>query len=80
MMREKTRSLTIWTMIPGKKLKMKNLMKLVKEFIFGRRAEPVCQIKTTLRTVYPTNQPSEWEWKQEFRVGMMCGKKAIYLN
>lgn len=55
-------------------------MKLVKEFIFGRRAEPVCQIKTTLRTVYPTNQPSEWEWKQEFRVGMMCGKKAIYLN
>lgn len=56
------------------------IMKLIKEFIFGRRAEPVCQIKTTLRTVYPPNQPNEWVWKQEFRVGAMCGKKAIYLN
>ena len=64
----------------GKKTKMKKLMKLIKEFFFGRRAEPVCQIKTTLRTVYPPNQPDEWAWKQEFKVGMMCGKKAIYLN
>lgn len=55
-------------------------MKLVKEFIFGRRADAVCQIKPGVHTVYPPNQPDEWAWKQEFRVGMMCGKKAIYLN
>ena len=67
-------------MIPGKKTKMKKLMKLIKEFFFGRRADAVCQIKVGLKTTYPPNQPDEWTWKQEFRVGMMCGKKAIYLN
>lgn len=55
-------------------------MVYIKEFLFGKRAEPVCQIKTGVHTVYPPNQPDEWAWKQEFRVGMLCGKKAIYLN
>ncbi len=70
----------IWMMTHGKKIKMKTLMKLIKEFIFGRRADAVCQIKPGVHTVYPPNQPDEWAWKQEFKVGMMCGKKAIYLN
>ena len=55
-------------------------MTLIKEFLFGRTAQPVCQIKLGFTTTYPTNQPNEWEWKQEFKVGSMCGKKAIYLN
>ena len=55
-------------------------MVYIKEFLFGRRAEAVCQIKLGVHTTYPPNQPDEWAWKQEFRVGAMCGKKAIYLN
>ena len=55
-------------------------MKLFKEFIFGRRAEAVCQIKTTLRTIYPPHQPEEWEWKKEFKVGMLHGRQPIYLD
>jgi hypothetical protein len=66
--------------IPGKKSKMKKLMKLFKEFIFGRRADAVCQIKTTLHTTYPPHQPEEWEWKKEFKVGMLHGRQPIYLD
>lgn len=55
-------------------------MKWIKELLFGRRAEAVCRIKLGFKTTYPPNQPDEWVWKQEFRVGMLCGKKAIYLN
>ena len=56
------------------------MIKFIKELLFGRRAEPVCQIKTTLRTVYPPHQPDEWQWKEEFKVGMLHGKQAIDLN
>ena len=55
-------------------------MKWLKEFLFGRRADAVCRIKLGFKTTYPVNQPDEWAWKQEFRVGAMCGKQAIYLN
>lgn len=55
-------------------------MTLIKELLFGRAATPVCDIKLGFTTTYPPNQPDEWTWKQEFRVGMMCGKKAIYLD
>ncbi len=39
--------------------------------IFGIRAkgEPVKQ--PTFRTSYPENQPSEFDWYQEFRVGSL---------
>jgi hypothetical protein len=61
-------------------LKMKKLMIYIKELLFGRRADAVCQIKLGCTTIYPPNQPNEWEWKQEFRVGMLHGKKTVYLN
>lgn len=55
-------------------------MKFIKELLFGRRADAVCQIKLGFKTTYPPNQPNEWAWKQEFRVGMMSDRKTIYLN
>lgn len=67
-------------MIHEKKIKMKKLMTLIKEFLFGRTAEPVCHIKLGFTTVYPANQPDEWEWKQEFRFGMLHGRKPIHLD
>jgi len=56
------------------------IMKFIKELLFGRRADAVCQIKLGFKTTYPPNQPNEWAWKQEFRVGMMSDRKTIYLN
>lgn len=55
-------------------------MTLIKEFLFGRTAEPVCHIKLGFTTVYPANQPDEWEWKQEFKFGMLHGRKPIHLD
>jgi len=62
----------------GKKSKMKKLMKLIKEFIFGRRAEPICKIITTHRTVQPKLHSKDfYEWCKEFRVGMLSDRKPI---
>lgn len=68
----------IWMMTLGKRFKMKKLMKLVKEFIFGRRAEPVCKITTTYRTVQPKLHAQDfYEWCKEFRVGILSDRKPI---
>lgn len=56
------------------------MLKFIKNLLFGKQAEPVCTIKTTYTTVYPPNQPSEWEWMMEFRVGMLYDRKLIHLN
>lgn len=57
-------------------------MKLIKEFIFGRRAEPVCQIKTTLRTFHPQlKKPINYgDWCEEFNVSMLHGKQSVHLE
>ena len=55
-------------------------MKQIKEFLFGRRTQPVCQIKTTYYTVHPTSRPSQWDWMKEYRVGMLYDRKITHLN
>ena len=54
-------------------------MKWLKEFLFGRRAEAVCQIKTGVHTVQPKLHSSNYyEWCKEFRVGILADRKPIY--
>lgn len=54
-------------------------MKWIKEFLFGRRAEPVCQIKTGTHTVQPKMYCSDYyEWCKEFRVSMLSDRKPIH--
>ena len=78
MMKEKIHSLITWMMIPGKKTKMKTFMKLIKEFLFGRRAEAVCQIKKGYHTVQPKLHSKDfYEWCKEFRVGILSDRKPI---
>lgn len=53
-------------------------MKLIKEFIFGRRAVAVCQIKTGHHTVQPKIHSQDfYEWCKEFRVGILSNRKPI---
>ena len=55
-------------------------MVYIKEFLFGRRAEAVCQIKLGVHTTYPPCSIDEQDWKNEFRVGMLYDRKIIHLN
>lgn len=55
-------------------------MTLIKELLFGRTAQPVCQIKLGFKTTYPANQPDQWSWMKEYRVGMLADRKITYLN
>lgn len=55
-------------------------MKWIKELLFGIQQEAVCDIKLGIRSVYPLNQPDEWTWKQEFRVGMLYDRKLIHFE
>jgi len=67
----------MWMTILGKKF---NIMKQIKELIFGRCAEPVCQVKEGYRTIYPENPPAEQEWREEFKVGMMYDRKIVHID
>lgn len=62
-----------------KTIKLK-FMTLIKEFLFGRTATPVCQVKLGFKSTYPSNQPDEWTWKQEFKVGMLADRKIVHLD
>ena len=57
-------------------------MKWIKEFLFGRRADAVCQIKLGVHTVQPkfTKPYNYGDWCKEFRVSMMHGKQTVHLN
>lgn len=53
-------------------------MKWLKELLFGRRATPVCKIKTGYRTVQPKVHAKDfYEWCKEFKVSMLCDRKPI---
>lgn len=55
-------------------------MKHIKELLFGKRTEPVCDIKLGFKTTYPQQRPDQWSWAREFRVGMLADRKLVYLN
>ena len=53
-------------------------MKVLKEFLFGRIADPVCTIKPGYHTVHAYPHPTtSGDWVKEFRVGILFDKKAI---
>lgn len=55
-------------------------MTLIKEFLFGRTATPVCQVKLGFKTTHPKNRPDEWSWMKEYNVGMLSDRKIVHLN
>lgn len=55
-------------------------MKAIKEFLFGRRNQSVETFKSGVTTIYPSNQPAQWDWMIEFRVGMLYDRKTLFIN
>ena len=58
-----------------------SILKTIKEFLFGRVATPVCP-RPKAGYVTTCNGPytNYGDWCKEFRVSMLHGKQAIYLN
>jgi hypothetical protein len=55
-------------------------MKTIKEFLFGRRREPVEPFYPGVKTTNINNRPSFQEWCKEFRVSMLYDRKLIEMN
>jgi hypothetical protein len=50
-------------------------------FIFGIRAEGIKLPAPSFRSLYPEDQPSEFEWMQMFRVSSLHGvDQRVYLE
>jgi len=56
-------------------------MKQLLFILFGHKTVTNSQkIVTKFRTTYPSNRPSEQDWKNEFRFGMLYDRKIIYMD
>ena len=55
-------------------------MKLIKELLFGRYAEPLEPTKLGFKSTYPPNRPNQWEWMKEYNVSILYGKTPKYLE
>lgn len=55
-------------------------MKIIKEFIFGRRANAVCDVCNTYHTIKPSTALTFEQWCTEFRVSMLHGKQITEMN
>lgn len=57
-------------------------MKKLLFILFGHkdRVTNIQRIVTKFRTTYPSNRPSEQDWKNEFRFGMLYDRKIIYMD
>jgi hypothetical protein len=58
---------------------MKNIMKYIKDFIFGVRTQGECVKPPKFKTCVPKDKPQFQDWCKEFRVSMMYDRKAIHL-
>jgi len=56
------------------------IMKIIKEFLFGRRANPVCDVCNTYHTIKPSTALTFEQWCIEFRVSMLHGKQITEMN
>ena len=55
-------------------------MKKVLTLIFGERAEGVLIQQPTLKTIMPTNRPSEQEWGEMFKFGSRYGHRGSFYD
>ena len=53
-------------------------MKLIIEFIFGRRAQGEMIPQPTFHSTYPENRPDENQWAQEVKFGSRYGTKGTF--
>ena len=56
------------------------LLQFVIDFLFGVRIEGEPVGEPTFKTVLPEQQLEEFEWINEFRVGIECGKHKVFFG
>lgn len=56
-------------------------MKHLLFILFGHKSVTNIQKTVTkFRSIYPSNRPSEQEWMNEFRCGMLYDRKIIHID
>jgi hypothetical protein len=55
-------------------------MKLIKEFLFGRRANPICDLNPSCHTLTPDKRLPFHQWVKEFNVSMLYDRKIVEMN
>jgi hypothetical protein len=56
------------------------MMNFIINFLFGVRVEGESLSIPTFKTVSPKDQPSEFDWINEFRVGIEYGKQKVFFE
>ncbi len=56
------------------------VLQFITEFLFGVRVEGEPVPEPTLKTLLPDQQLEEFEWINEFRVGIECGKNKVFFG
>lgn len=54
------------------------MMNFIIEFLFGVRVEGESIPTPTFRTIFPEDKLDEFEWINEFRVGIEHGKQRVF--
>ena len=57
---------------------MKKIIEKIKAIICGVKREPVDVMSTGFHSYYPQNQPSEEEWRNEFKFGSRYGHRGSF--
>lgn len=55
-------------------------MNFIINFLFGVRVEGESLPTPTFKTITPKDQPSEFDWINEFRVGIEYGKQKVFFE
>jgi hypothetical protein len=56
------------------------MINFIIEFLFGVRIEGESIPPPTFKTIFPKDQLSEFEWINEFRVGIEYGKQRVFFE
>jgi hypothetical protein len=56
------------------------VLQFITEFLFGVRVEGEPVPEPGFKTLLPDQQLEEFEWINEFRVGIECGKNKVFFG
>lgn len=56
------------------------VLQFITEFLFGVRVEGESVPEPSFKTLLPEHQLSEFEWINEFRVGIEYGKQRLFFG
>lgn len=54
------------------------MLKLIRDFLFGQRAQGELLQQPKLKTLYPTQRIEEEQWRQEMKFGSRYGHRGSF--